>query len=232
MSKQWIDLVAPDPEVVIGARRALSPVADLVAAIERAEVDAELSRRRFMMVDPANGLVADTLEADWNEKLRTLATMRNERERARTDDGLALDGALRECLVAMTTDFHVLWSDPSTPYRERKRMLACLVEDATLVKLLEAGTTKIHLRFRGGQTATHTTVNPRPSWQKVKTPSEVVELIAQMLDDHIYDDIAKTLNARGLRPGGSAWPGRDGSRRVQYIVHTSGLRLRRDRLRR
>lgn len=33
-------------------------------AIERAEVDAELAQRRFMMVDPANRLVADTLEAD------------------------------------------------------------------------------------------------------------------------------------------------------------------------
>lgn len=51
-------------------------------AIERAEIDAELSRRRFMMVDPANRLVADTLEADWNEKLRTLAKVRDERERA------------------------------------------------------------------------------------------------------------------------------------------------------
>jgi len=204
-------------------------------AIETAEVDAELSRRRFMMVDPANRLVADTLEADWNEKLRTLAKVRDERERARVEDRLAVDDALRERLVAMTTDFNRLWSDPSTPNRERKRMLAYLVEDATLVKLPEAGTTKIHLRFRGGQTTTLTIVNPKPSWQKVKTPSKIVELVDKLLDDHMYDEIAKELNARGLRPGGSAWPGRCGSRftagRVQYIVHTYGLRLRRDRLR-
>ena len=49
-------------------------------AIERAQVEADLAQRRFMMVDPNNRLVADTLEADWNEKLRILAKAREERE--------------------------------------------------------------------------------------------------------------------------------------------------------
>ena len=142
---------------------------------------------------------------------------------------------IRERLVAMTADFERLWSDPSTPNRERKRMLAYVIEDATLVKLSEEGTTKVHVRFRGGQTTTLTTVNPKASWQKVKTPSEIVELVDRLLDDHLYAEIAEILNARGLRPGGSAWPGRRGTRftalRVQYIVHTYGLRSRFDRLR-
>jgi hypothetical protein len=37
-------------------------------AIERAQIDADLAQRRFMMVDPGNRLVADSLEADWNDK--------------------------------------------------------------------------------------------------------------------------------------------------------------------
>lgn len=203
-------------------------------AIERAQSNADLAQRRFMMVDPTNRLVADTLEADWNEKLRALAKARDERERARAEDRLAVDDAISERLVAMTTDFARLWSDPSTPNRERKRMLAYLVEDATLVKLPEDGTTKIHVRFPGGQTTTLTAVNPKASWEKVKTPSEIVELVDRLLDHHVYDEIANVLNARGLRPGGAAWPGRGGSRftarRVQYIVHTYGLRPRLDRL--
>ncbi len=51
----------------------------------------------------------------------------------------------------------------------------------------------------------------------------------------VVDRIAEILNAHGLRPGGSAWPGKSGARftaqRVQYIVHAYGLRLRYDRLR-
>lgn len=204
-------------------------------AIERAQVDADLAQRRFMMVDPANRLVADTLESDWNEKLRALAKARDDRERARREDRIEIDGAIRERLVAMTMDFMRLWSDSSTPNRERKRMLAYMVEDVTLVKLPEDGTTRIHVRFPGGQTTTLTAVNPKPSWEKVKTPPEIVDLVDQLLEDHIYDQIADILNARGLRPGGAARPGKGGARftsnRVQYIVHTYGLRPRLDRLR-
>jgi DNA invertase Pin-like site-specific DNA recombinase len=203
--------------------------------IERAQVDADLAQRRFMMVDPNNRLVADTLESDWNEKLRALATARDERERARREDQIAIDEVIRGRLFAMTTDFERLWSDPSTPNRERKRMLAYIIEDATLVKLPREGTTKVHVRFRGGQTTTLTTMNPKASHEMVKTVPEVVDLVDHLLDDHLYDEIAGILNARGLRPGGSAWPGRGGAlftaARVQYIVHTYGLRLRRDRLR-
>jgi len=52
-------------------------------AIERAQFEADLAQRRFMLVDPGNRLVADTLEAEWNDKLRALAQAREERERAR-----------------------------------------------------------------------------------------------------------------------------------------------------
>ena len=41
--------------------------------VERAHYEAELAQRRYMNVDPSNLLVADTLEADWNQKLRALA---------------------------------------------------------------------------------------------------------------------------------------------------------------
>jgi DNA invertase Pin-like site-specific DNA recombinase len=204
-------------------------------AIERAQVDADLAQRRFMMVDPSNRLVADSLESDWNEKLRALAKARDERERAQREDQIAIGDALRQRLVAMTSDFHRLWSDPSTPNRERKRMLAYVVEDATLVKVPGERITKVHVRFRGGQTTTLTTVNPRASWEKVKTSPEIVELIDRLVDDHLDDQIAEILNARGMQPGGAAWPGRDGAQftgaRVRYIVHTYGLRSRRDRLR-
>ena len=74
-------------------------------AIERAQIEADLAQRRFMLVDPSNRLVADTLEREWNDKLRALAEAREERERARQQDHVVLDDAIRQRLVAMTTDF-------------------------------------------------------------------------------------------------------------------------------
>lgn len=204
-------------------------------AVERAQTEADLAQRRFMMVDPNNRLVADTLEADWNEKLRALAKAREERERGRQEDQLVLDDAVRERLVAMTADFGQLWADPGTPKRERKRLLACIIEDATLVKVPAEGIIKIHVRFKGGRTGTLTALNPKSFAQQVTTPPEIVELVDKLLDDHIYSEIAEILNNQGLHPGGSGRPGRSRvpftASRVAYIVHAYGLRSRYDRLR-
>ena len=203
--------------------------------IERAQIEAELAQRRFKLVDPSNRLVADTLESDWNDKLRALAEAREERERARQRDDVVLDDAIRQRLVALTTDFRKFWDDPTTPNRERKRLLAYVIEDATLIKIPAEGTTKVHIRFKGGKTETLTTLNPKSSAQQIQTQPQVVELVDQLLDDHVYSEIADILNERGFRPGGSARPGRGADRftgkRVAYLMHTYGLSSRYDRLR-
>ena len=72
----------------------------------------DLAQRRYMLVDPGNRLVADTLEGEWNDKLRALAKAQEDRRLARQEDQLVLDGAIRNRLIAMTTDFKTLWRDP------------------------------------------------------------------------------------------------------------------------
>ena len=48
------------------------------AQVERARYEVRLAQRRYMQVDPDNRLVAGTLEADWNTKLRALADAEQE----------------------------------------------------------------------------------------------------------------------------------------------------------
>ncbi len=204
-------------------------------AIARAQIDADLAQRRFMLVDPGNRLVADTLEADWNDKLRALARAREDWERARRDDERLLDDAVRDKLIAMTADFQKLWADPGTPNRERKRMLEHIIEDATLIKLPAQGTTTVHVRFKGGRTQTITTLNPKSSAQQVKTQPRVVELVDKLLDEYTYAEVAARLNEQGILPGGAVRPGHANARftakHVAYIGHRYGLRPRYDRLR-
>lgn len=204
-------------------------------AVERAQIDADLARRRFMLVDPGNRLVADTLEHDWNSKLRILADAQEERERALREDRLVLDDAIQQRLIAMTTDFRTVWRDPALPNRERKQLLAYVVEDVTLIKLPVEGETRIHVRFKGGKTETLTAQNPKSSAQQVKTRPEIVKLVDSLLDHHICAEIANILNAKGLRPGGSARRDQADAQftdlRVIYLVKQYGLRPRYDRLR-
>lgn len=114
------------------------------------------------------------------------------------------------------------------PNRERKRLLAHIIEDAKLNKIPAERITKIHVRFKGGKTETLAALNPKSSAQQ--TPSEIVELVDTLLDHHIYSEIADILNKKGCRPGGSAQPGRSDARftalRVAYLVHEYDLRPR------
>ena len=95
--------------------------------------------------------MAQTLEADWNEKLRSLAEAQDIYERQRRDDELVWDESHRQQLLALVRDFPAIWRDPATPHRERKRMVGLLLEDVTLVKLSDI---TAQVRFRGGATAT------------------------------------------------------------------------------
>jgi DNA invertase Pin-like site-specific DNA recombinase len=166
--------------------------------VERAKYEAELARRRFMQVDPDNRLVADTLEGEWNEKLRLLAETQKECERLREQDHAALDEQQRAQILALATDFPRLWRDPQTPDRERKRMVRLVLEDVTLVKGDEI---TIHVRFKGGVCQTLTRPIPPNAWQKRKTSPEVVAEIDCLLDKHTEAQIAVLLNERGYRSG-------------------------------
>jgi hypothetical protein len=58
--------------------------------VERARYEAELAQRRYLRVDPDNRLVADSLETDWNHRLRALTAAQEEYERHSKSNGSVL----------------------------------------------------------------------------------------------------------------------------------------------
>ena len=94
---------------------------------------------------------ADSLEAEWNAKLRAPSEAQDEYQRQHEADRLAVGKDERQRILALVTDFPAVWRDPNTPQRERKRMLALLIEDITLIKRREI---TVEIRFRGGATTT------------------------------------------------------------------------------
>ncbi len=103
---------------------------------------------------------------------------------------------IHQQLMVMTKDFKKPWDDSSVPNRKRKRLLAYIIEEATVIKLPMEGITKIHVRFKGGKTETLTTLNPKSSAQHVRTAPTVVEFVDKLLDQYIYYEIADILNKR------------------------------------
>ena len=150
-------------------------------------------------MDPTNRLVADQLEADWNNKLRELADARDEYERATEAGNRPLTNEQQARIRALATDLPALWTNPATPMRERKRLIRLLVTDVTLNKTSEQLTA--HVRLSGGQQ--HSLQVPRPlrAWEAHTTPPSTITLINELLDEHTYDQTVTILNQRGLTGG-------------------------------
>jgi hypothetical protein len=165
--------------------------------VQRAQYHAEQARRRYLAVDPTNRLVADTLEADWNNALRELAEATDAYERAKAT-ATTLTETQRQRITALAADFPALWNDPATPLRERKRMVRLLVEDATIRR---DNAITVHIRLKGGQDHTLTLPLPLASWQLRKTPPEVVAAIDELTEEHTDSQTAAILEQRGFTSG-------------------------------
>jgi DNA invertase Pin-like site-specific DNA recombinase/DNA-binding transcriptional regulator YiaG len=193
--------------------------------VERARYEAELAQRRFLRVDPDHRLVADSLEAEWNHKLRALTEAQEAYERQREQDSKIFTEEQRAAILQLATDFPRLWRDPNTPDRERKRMLRLVLEDVTL---LRGEQITLHVRLRGGADKTLVLPLPQTSWQNWTTSSPVLAAIDELLNHHTYREVAAILNERGLRSGkGRTFTGRYISR----IQRNHSLKTRYDRLR-
>ena len=162
----------------------------------RTRYDAELARRRYMSVDPANRLVADSLESDWNERLRQLDSLQQEHERLQQADQTLLGDDACARIRQLAEDFPRVWHDERIAPVERKRMLALLIEDVTLVK---AERIAIHVRFRGGRTASLEIDKPKPIALIRKTPSAVVKTVDELLETCTDRQVAQQLNEQGYK---------------------------------
>jgi hypothetical protein len=196
------------------------------AHVERARYRADLARRRYLAVDPANRLVADSLEADWNTALRELDDAQQTYDKSREQHPGQLTAAQHARINQLVTDLPAIWHHPATPARERKRIARLLLTDVTIHR--DRDTITAHIRFPGGTDTTLTLPAPKPIGEQRKTPAEVVAAIDELLDHHISGEIADILNQRGLTTG----TGQPFHRLlVDNIIHTYRLRSRRQRLR-
>lgn len=164
--------------------------------VERARYEAELARRRFIKVDPDHRLVADALEAEWNEKLRAHAAAQQEYERQRQQRRWQADEETRQQVLSLADDFPRIWNDPEIKPRERKQMLRLLIEDATLLKTEKI---TVHIRLRGGAQRSLVLDRPVPIAQIRKAKPEIVAEIDRLLDDYCDREVAEILNQQGHR---------------------------------
>jgi hypothetical protein len=164
--------------------------------VERIKYETELAKRRYLRVDPDNRLVAVSLEADWNEKLRALTEAQDAYEKQAAADRKALSVEQREQIQALSSDFPKLWQNPNVSDRERKRIVRLIIEDVCLKR---DHVIHVDIRFCGGATRSIELPLPMKVGELRKTPKKVIEELDRLLENHTNSDAAKALNNLGLR---------------------------------
>jgi DNA invertase Pin-like site-specific DNA recombinase len=186
--------------------------------------EAQLAQRRFLQVDPNHRLVADELEADWNQKLLQVCQAQEQYDQQRISDQHQRDEQQRQQILALAQDFPRLWNDPQTPQRERKRMVRLLLEDVTLLKGQEV---TLQVRFKGGATRTLSRPKALAAPELRKAKPDLIEIVDRLIDQATDAEIANALNQQGLRsPTGHAFT----PQRVALLRRTYRLKPRYQRL--
>jgi DNA invertase Pin-like site-specific DNA recombinase len=169
--------------------------------LERARYDAARARRQYDACEPENRLVARELETRWNARLRAVAELEAEYQRAQRRGLTPLTDAEKGLLQALVGDVPALWHAAATTVEDRKRLLRCLVREAVLTRDAGAkgagGTTAIRIGWKSGAW-TELRVRRPATADHARTPAAVLERLragAQRLPD---ERLAAALNAEGF----------------------------------
>lgn len=171
--------------------------------IERAEYEARLAERRYTAVDPENRVVARTLEAAWETRLRDLERLRADHDVARQQKHLDLTEADLGRIRSLASNLRKVWGARTTRPEERQAMLRMVVDAVCLLPIdVPIRQTRVQVQWRAGDVSERFV--PRPGRGDAKrTPENAVQRLAELVAAGLRDEeIAAQLNAEGTLPGG------------------------------
>ncbi len=165
--------------------------------LERAEYEAQLAERRYQEVDPANRLVAGTLERRWNDALVRLEALRVESAACQQQEARVASAEQKAKVMALAQDFPRLWHAPTTAAKDRKRMLRLLIKDITVDKRPGTKQVLLHVRWQGGACTDVPVTLPPNIADRLRYPAGVVDQVRTLARDCTDGQIAAQLNQAG-----------------------------------
>jgi Helix-turn-helix domain len=109
-----------------------------------------------------------------------------------------------------------LWQAPTTPARDKKRMLRLLIKDVTVERLIETRQFVLHVRWQGGACEDLRIDLPIPIADRLRYPPEVVDKVREIAARLPDDDIAAAMNQAGYR---SATGNEFTTSKIRWIRH-------------
>lgn len=156
--------------------------------LQRLEYECDLAQRRYELVDPANRLVAQTLETAWNERLAELDAARAEdRRRQRRTPPVSTPEQMRELLGQLRQ----LWYASQVAVQDKKELLRCVIQQVRLTT--KGKVIRAEVVWQGGARSELDV----PKY--MGAPTAAYHRVIELAKTHTDAEIAEQLNAEGLR---------------------------------
>jgi hypothetical protein len=166
--------------------------------IERARYEADLAERRYEAVDPANRLIASTLEQRWNDALQRLMDLETEFANFERRTLRTITAGQKQQILELAGNFPQLWTAPTTTARDRKRMLRLLIKDITVAPGLEPKQLRLQIRWQGGATETVELRLAPNRADALRYPEAFVARVRELAIRYDDGEIAAKFNGDGL----------------------------------
>lgn len=169
--------------------------------LKRARYDVELAERRYRAVDPANRLVATTLETQWEQALGAERNLKNEYDRAQQTAQQVISDGDRERIRALSLDIRQLWSADATTHADRKEIIRCLVDRVTVHVRCDSEFVDATIHWKGGYTSQHEFARPVSTYARQRDFAALINRLTELrAAGQTAAEIAATLTAEGFHP--------------------------------
>jgi DNA invertase Pin-like site-specific DNA recombinase/predicted DNA-binding transcriptional regulator AlpA len=166
--------------------------------LERRQYEERRAKRNYVLMNGDYKSMKQELMDDWHRARRSTERAQQALEQAR--ERLPRRGQPPSAAVLARLGLRVqeLWAHPALRQRDRKRLLATLLEEAVLRADREAGRLRLLLRWRGGwiderELPLRRRARPR------QDPTETVELVRRLARLYSDERIVATLTKQGRR---------------------------------
>jgi DNA invertase Pin-like site-specific DNA recombinase len=168
---------------------------------QRARYDVELAERRYQAVDPANRLVAGTLEERWEEALKQERQLQEEYNRFTNESQLQLAADQLGRITALASDIPALWKAPGTTNADRKEMIRCLVERVVAHVRCDSEFVDVTIHWAGGYESQHEIIRPVGTYAQLRDFEQLMNRIVELREaGRKAPEIAETLDEEGFYP--------------------------------
>ena len=166
--------------------------------IQRCQYQADIAQRRFEQVDPANRLVASSLEKAWNQELEKLALAKSEYQQYQAKRDTESPPHKKAQIAKLAKEIPTLWKK-TTNLKDKKRIVRLLISDITVTKTSQKKTITLNIRWQAGPLEKILVEMPPNAADKIRYPKEIVEKVRSLTMQ--YGDDKKTiaiLNEQGI----------------------------------